>query len=92
MPGLAALTEIEALLEGKKLMFTYPFREKGEGINIKLLLEDPPTEIDWEKIVAPEAKYMEKGKFVDVLVLLRVMQVFENPSNVGFIGYAAWFN
>ncbi|MBC7855103.1 MAG: hypothetical protein IAF94_16860 [Pirellulaceae bacterium] len=89
---LAALTEIEALLEGKKLMFTYPFQEGGKGINMKLLLEDPPAEIDWDKIVAPDAKYMEKGKFVDVLVLLRVMQVFENPSNVGFIGYAAWFN
>lgn len=89
---LGAVGELEALLEGKKLMF-YIGNQNNDvrGINMKKLFEDPPAELDWEKVwrEGPAEKYLEKGEFINVGTLLRVLSVFNDPMAVG---YAAWFN
>lgn len=89
---LAAVGELEGMLEGKKLMFNVSVVNKeNRGINMKTLLEDPPAELDWEKVwrEGPAEKYLEKGEFINVGTLLRVLSVFNDPMAVG---YAAWFN
>ena len=91
---LAAVGELEALLDGKKLMFTvgtFGKAEMGVGINMKKLLEDPPADFDLNKIIerGPDEKYLEKGEFIDIFVLFRAFQMFDNPSAMG---YMAWFN
>jgi len=91
---LAAVTEVEALLEGKKLMVYIGKEDKedmGKGINVKKLFEDPPAEFEWEKIFenGPEKKYLEKGEFIRIDALLRVGRVFDNPT---MVAYMAWFN
>lgn len=46
---LAAVTEVEALLEGKKLMANIGKTDEedmGKGINVKKLLEDPPAKFE----------------------------------------------
>jgi hypothetical protein len=91
---LAAVTEIEALLEGKKLMFYIGKENKedmGKGINMKRLCQDPPAELEWEKIFenGPDKKYLEKGEFISFDTLFRVGRVFDNPT---MVAYVAWFN
>lgn len=88
---LAAVGELEGMLEGKKLMFNLGGPNQDRGINVKRLLEDPPTELDWEKVwrEGPTEKYLEKGEFINIGTLFRVLSVFNDPMAVG---YAAWFN
>ena len=91
---LAAVGELEALLDGKKLMFTvgtFGKVEMGVGINMKKLLEDPPAEFDLNKFIerGPDEKYLEKGEFINIFVLFRAFQMFDTPSAMG---YMAWFN
>lgn len=88
---LAAVTEIESLLEGKKLMFYIGKDDTGKGINVKKLFDDPPAEFEWEKVFekGPEEKYLEKGEFINMSALLRVGRVFDDPTRVA---YVAWFN
>ncbi len=89
---IAAVGELEGMLEGKKLMFNVSVvNNENRGINMKTLLEDPPAELDWEKVwrEGPAEKYLEKGEFINVGTLLRVLSVFNDPMAVG---YAAWFN
>ena len=88
---LGAVAELEALLEGKKLMWNLVGGDLSKGINMKTLLEDPPADLDQERISrdGPDAKYLEKGEFINIGALLRVASVFDNPMAVG---YAVWFN
>jgi hypothetical protein len=91
---LDAVAELEALLEGKKvlsdLFFFGNFQKNGKGLNLKTLLEHPPaafrlaTPSDW----LPD-EYWDKKPPVDVFKLLAATQVFEQPSAVA---YAMWFN
>ena len=88
---LAAVGEIEGLLEGERLMFNLGGKDGTKGINMRTLLEDPPAELDWEKVWrdGPADKYLENGRLINFAVLLRVASVFDNPTGVG---YMAWFN
>lgn len=88
---LGAVTEVEAMLEGKKLMFSIGKNDEGKGINVKKLFSDPPAEFEWEKIFenGPEEKYLEKGEFIRIDALFRVGRVFDNPT---MVAYMAWFN
>lgn len=88
---LAAVGELEGMLEGKKLMFNLGGPNQERGINVQKLLEDPPAELDWEKVwrEGPAEKYLEKGEYINIGRLLRVLSVFNDPMAVG---YAAWFN
>jgi len=88
---LAALTELESLLEGKKLLPSLWGEADGQGVNLKTLLEDPPAEFRGEELAAHglPAKYLEHGPPVDFRVFLVVLQVFQDTTAVG---YMAWFN
>jgi hypothetical protein len=89
---LAMIDELEAALEGKKLLpVGLLWNTGGKGLNIKALLEDPPPRFDFDAIIAngPAAKYLEQGKMVDLNVVFRVANVFGDPLSVA---YAAWFN
>ncbi len=88
---LAAVTEIELLMEGKKLLPILWRDADGQGINLKTLLTDPPLEFRGEELAQNglPAKYLEHGPPADFRVFLVVWQVFENTTAVG---YMAWFN
>ena len=88
---LRSVTEIESLMNGKKLLPILWRDAAGKGINLKTLLEDPPVDFNWEELAKsglPE-KYLEDGPPVDFRVFFVVLQVFENTTAVG---YMAWFN
>ena len=90
---LGMIGELEAVLEGKKLLpvgLLWP-ATGGKGLNLKTLLEDPPEQFDFDAIGkgGPAAKYLEKGDEVKLDVLLRVVRVFGDSLSVA---YAAWFN
>ena len=89
---LAMVGELEAALEGKKLIpvgLLWP--NGGKGLNLRTLLDDPPERFDFDAIMrnGPAAKYLEKGEEVGLDVILRVGRVFGDSMSVA---YAAWFN
>ena len=88
---LRSVTEIESLMNGKKLLPIFWRDAAGKGINLKTLLEAPPVDFQWEELAKnglPE-KYLENGPPVDFQVFFVLFQVFENTTAVG---YMAWFN
>ena len=88
---LRAVSEIELLMDGKRLIPILWRDAGGKGINLKTLLEDPPAEFQGEELArngVPE-KYLEHGPPADFRVFLVLVQVFENTTAVG---YMAWFN
>jgi len=90
---LDMIGELEAVLEGKKLLpVNLIWRQTGgKMLNVKALLEDPPAAFDVDAIIAkgPSAKYLENGQVADLDALFRVLRVFDGPLGVA---YAAWFN
>ncbi|MFT3880475.1 MAG: hypothetical protein QM703_12535 [Gemmatales bacterium] len=90
---LNMMGELEAILEGKKLLPIDMLLNKldGKGLNLKTLLEEPPTTIDFDVVMrdGPAAKYLEKGPMMDLNAIFGVLRVFDNPLR---IGYFAWFN
>jgi len=90
---LSMMDELEAILEGKKLLPVDMIMHNtdGKGLNLKTLLEDPPGKIDFDMVMrdGPAAKYLEKGPSMDLNAIFSVMRVFDNPLRMG---YFAWFN
>jgi hypothetical protein len=92
---LGIIDEVEALLNGKKLipeMLVKWISPKSEGgLNLKKLLDDPPEKLDGDLIRknGVAAKYLEKGVEVDTRALSRIATVFGDSLSVA---YAAWFN
>jgi hypothetical protein len=88
---LGMMGELEALLEGKRTFLkNWGLDRGGKGLNLKLLFDDPPTRFAMQKF--PESlpdRYFTDEKEIDLNVLIRVFQIFSDPSRVG---YAAWFN
>jgi hypothetical protein len=82
------------LLPGHLIRFVHAGHQEG-GLNLKKLLDDPPTDLLNEKRIREkgiDAKYLEpeKGrKQLDVGVLFNTFQLFNGPF--GF-AYAARFN
>lgn len=89
---LAAITEVESLLEGKTLIpsFFLPNTD-GRGLNLKTMLDQPPTEFDFDRLMAkgPREKYLDRGKQTDFGAVSRVAGMFQNTLS---FAYAAWFN
>lgn len=89
---LSMMTELEAVLEGKKLLPTdMIMNTQGKGLNLKTFLEEPPNQFDFNKLLqdGPSAKYLENGDMMNFNALMRVFSVFDNPLRMG---YFAWFN
>lgn len=91
---LAAVGEFEAALTGEKLAVLPFITPDASGFNLKALLDDPPTKIDFAKLLDRriDAKYLGKltgkNKF-DERVFDRVAALFGDSLSVA---YAAWFN
>jgi hypothetical protein len=88
---LAMMTELEALLDGKRTFPQSFINKNGKGLNLKTLLDDPPDKfvLDGSFPQNLPDKYWSEGKDLDINVLFRVSQVFGDPTAVA---YAVWFN
>lgn len=88
---LGMMGELEAVLEGKKLLPINMITGTRKGLNLKTLLEDPPLKIDFDVVMrdGPADKYLEDGPSMDLNLIFGVMRVFDNPLRMG---YFAWFN
>ena len=98
---LAMMNQWEGLLKGERLLpsnllsMVCPGHEKGQGLNMKKLLDDPPADLLNHKRISQEgidAKYLEaeQGKqMFDLGAVLAVIRLFEGPF--GF-AYAARLN
>jgi uncharacterized protein (TIGR03000 family) len=91
---LAMMSELEALLDGKR---TLPkdwnsYGRNGKGLNLKILLDDPPKK--WTNLPNDISdKYFTEGKDVDLGLLIQVAMVFQNTTSMASPWvYPAWFN
>jgi hypothetical protein len=88
---LDAIHEFHGMLNGEKLI---PYIVANDGVNMRTVLSDPPTDIDFRRIIETKvnSKYLQplrKENSVDFVRFFRVIRVFEGPLGVA---YAAWFN
>ena len=85
----------QRLLSGDLVLYVAPKHERGQGLNIKKLLDDPPKDLFNVQRIYEEgidAKYLEPEKGRDLLdprALLSMGQMFDGP--LGF-AYAARLN
>lgn len=82
------LTELEDLLEGRKLLPHWRFAD-GRGVNVKrLLLESRRTDLVLLAQGTDVLPYLEKGPLTRAETWRDVVRLFEG----NFIGYAVWIN
>lgn len=88
---LAMISELRLLLEGERVLPNWfdadASKHPGKGINLKLLLDEPP-----EIIRIPDQfpeKYVTAGKEANIRVFFILLQMFADPS---LAGYPVWFN
>jgi hypothetical protein len=89
---LTMMGELESMLEGKTLIpMDFFGNARGQGLNVKTLLEDPPSSIDIHSLMqqGPAAKYLDTGTNMNFEGISAVMRAFDNPLRMG---YFAWFN
>jgi hypothetical protein len=89
---LACMSELQDVLEGKKTFVASFLSRKGKGINLKVLLEDPPLSWDFNKAQTdwlPDEKYWMKAPDLNLAAFFQALQIFNNPMGVA---YAVWFN
>jgi hypothetical protein len=89
---LEAMAELEAILEGKKLLpIGILFPTNGKGLNLKTVLDDPPASLDLAKLQMKgvDAKYLENGTMTDLNKLIEATRLFDGGS-MGM--YMAYFN
>ncbi|HUQ72815.1 MAG TPA: hypothetical protein VM165_25025 [Planctomycetaceae bacterium] len=93
---LGMVDEVEAVFDGRKMIpasivqFFSPPAKKG--LNLKLVLDDPPAKFDWNKLRSdpPADKYLDRTRpDMNLIAFLRVTGVFQNSLGVA---YAVWFN
>jgi hypothetical protein len=95
---LRMMGQLEELLKGERVFQRFlqnlVAKPSDKGLNIKKLLDDPPTSISPTKLQRDgiDAKYLdadEKKMELDIGVLVAVWQAFDGPLGVA---YMAWFN
>ncbi len=93
---LGMVDEMEALFEGQRKIPAWLIglisSATKEGLNLKLVLVDPPTTFDWERISKESIreKYLDpKLPDINLQAFIRVGSVFQNSLGVA---YGAWFN
>jgi hypothetical protein len=88
---LAMMAEMEALLDGKRTFLKLFVQKDSKGLNLKALLDDPPEKfvLDAQFPLNLPDRYWSKEQDVNINAVLRVAQVFGNPTAVA---YAMWFN
>jgi hypothetical protein len=82
------LTELEALLEGKKLLPHWRFKD-GRGFSVKRFLSDS-RETDLVLLIQGTAAvpYLEEGPLSDATTWRQITMLFRG----NFLGYALWIN
>lgn len=87
---LDAAGEVELLFRGERVIPVEYLGKDGKGINFQVFLDEPPTELevsgDFKNL--PE-KYWTRKPSCDVVKLIRVVMVFDQPL---MMGYMFWFN
>ena len=84
---------LEEILSGERLIpsailkYMIDRSEEGLGLNVAKLLDEPPANLNWERITDEgiNAKYLEPEdgrKLVDVMMLIRVISQFNGPFGV----------
>jgi len=83
------LDELEALLEGKKLLPHWRFPREGYGMNLRRLFEENRrTDLIGYIQGAAAVPYLEEGPTTSVATWRELMRVFGG----NFLGYALWIN
>ena len=84
MEHVRGVLEGERLIPSTILMYLVPGKHEGNGFNVAKFLDDPPRNLNYERIVAEgiEPKYLEpeEGReLVDVMALVRIGMAFSGP-------------
>ncbi len=83
------LDELEALLEGKKLLPHWRFPREGYGLNLRRLFEESRrTDLIGYIQGAAATPYLEEGPTTSAATWRELMRVFGG----NFLGYALWIN
>lgn len=83
------LAELEALLEGKKLLPHWRFKEEGYGLNLRRIFEESRrTDLIGYVQGAAAAPYLEEGPTTSMTTWRELTRVFGG----NFLGYAVWIN
>ncbi len=86
---LRMVNELEAILEGRKLLPSWGER-KELGFDLKAFLDHPPTRLEPEEMIGdgPGKRYLRKGPKADLKQITGAADVFGG----NFMGMAIWFN
>lgn len=87
---LAAMAHLKGVFRGERLIpsgllgYAVPGSKEGLGFSVAKFMDDPPINLNWERISTQgiDPKYLEKEsgrEALDVLVMLRVAGAFNGP-------------
>lgn len=90
---LAVMRHLRGILQGQRLVqsnllqYVVPGSPAGKGFSIAKFLDDPPSDLDWDRILADgiDPKYLEdenQRDVLDILLFLRLGSVFNGPFGV----------
>lgn len=90
---LAAMGHLRGILDGQRLVqssvlqYVVPGSPAGKGFSIAKFLDDPPSDLDWDRILADgiDPKYLEdenQREMLDILLFFRLGSVFNGPFGV----------
>lgn len=85
---LDAVTEVESLFKGEKIIPVDFLGKEGKGLNIAVFLDDPPYMVEGDIKSLPD-KYWIKNPPCDIAKFIRVLSAFDNPLRMG---YLFWMN
>ena len=86
---LAAVDELEAILEGKAVI-PLGGDQSETGLSVKKLLDEAPPAVDLLRTIGKQDdRFNDKGRPADFTAMGAAFQMFSQPL---MMGYAAWFN
>jgi len=90
---LDTLDEVEAILQGKKLIPFWRGEKGARGVNLRKAFLEPPKRLDLVRWVqgTAAAPYLEKGA-VTALADPKKIERLDKVFGRNFFGYAAWLN
>lgn len=92
---LAAMAHMKGVFQGERLIpsglleYAVPGSKEGHGFSVAKFMDDPPINLNWERILTQgiDPKYLEKEEgreALDVMVMLRVAGAFN--GSFGLLG------
>lgn len=91
---LATLSEVELILQGKKLLPFWRGKDHKVGVNLHRAFTNPPREIDLIRWIQGTAAtpYLETGTITNLADQRTIFQLDQVFGGVNFFGFAFWFN